>query len=73
MNALARKGTQNGNEADEIQRLRDILDKSYAQFREQARQEWGRRCTEPDPSDACVHVQIRGDRQRTLERLKAFR
>lgn len=66
MNALARRGTQSRNEPDEIQKLRVILDKSYAQLREQAGLEWRRRCTETDPSDACVHVQIRCDRQRRL-------
>ena len=66
MKALARRGTQSLNEADEIQKLRDILDKSYAQLREQARMEWRRRCTETDPSDACVHVRIRCSGQRRL-------
>jgi len=66
MKALARRGTQSRDEADEIQKLREILDKSYAQMREQAKLEWRRRCTEIDPSDACVHVRVRCDQQGRL-------
>lgn len=64
---LARQGNKNRTGADEVQKLREILDKSYAQMRERAKLEWRRRCPEADPSDACVHVRVRCGRQRALE------
>jgi len=65
MKASARRWTEQ-DEPEEFQKLRDILDKSYTQMREQARLEYRRRCTEPDPSDACVQVRIHCDQQRRL-------
>lgn len=59
MKTLARRGNESRTGADEVQKLREILDKSYARLRERAKLEWRRRCSEPDPSDACVHVRVR--------------
>ena len=67
MKTLAHRGNGNRNASDEVQKLRETLDKSYTQLRERARMEWRRRCAEDDPSDACVHVHIEHDRQHALE------
>ena len=66
MKALARRTTQNGNGAEELQKLDTILDQSYAKLREQARLQWQRRCPEADSSDACVHVRLRDEGHRGL-------
>ena len=66
MKTLARPGNWNRDATDEIQKLREVLDKSYAQLRERARQQWRRHCAEADPSDACVQVRIGHRRQRAL-------
>ena len=66
MKTLARTGNANRDAAEEVQKLRQVLDKSYAQLRERARMEWRHRCAEADPSDACVHVRIGRGRQPAL-------
>lgn len=71
MRTLARTGNANRAASDEVQKLREVLDKSYAQLRERARMEWRRRCAEADPSDVCVHVRIGwppATRARSLEK-----
>lgn len=66
MKTLARAGIGNRDASDEVQKLREVLDKSYAQLRERARVEWQHRCSEADPSDVCVHVRIGRHRQHAL-------
>ena len=66
MKTLARRESGNENAANEVQGLRRALDKSYAELREQARAEWERKHAGHDPSDACVRVRIRDDRQPAL-------
>jgi hypothetical protein len=58
MKTLARGGSGNRDAADEVQKLQEALDKSYAHLRERARMQWQRRCAEADPSDSCVQVRI---------------
>jgi hypothetical protein len=67
MKTLARRGNGNRNAADEVQKLQEVLDKSYAQMRERACMEWQDRCAGGDPSDACVQVRIGCRWQRAIE------
>jgi hypothetical protein len=67
MKTLARGGHGNRAAADEVQKLQELLDKSYAQMRERACMEWQDRCAGSDPSDACVQVRIGCRWQRAIE------
>ena len=58
MRTLARRGKENRDVSEEVQKLRETLDQSYRQLRERARLEWRRRCAGAEPSDACVRVHI---------------
>ena len=58
MKTLARRSSEKENASDEVLGLQRALDKSYAELREQARAQWQRKHSSPDPSDACVRVQI---------------
>jgi hypothetical protein len=66
MKTLERRGSENENAANEVQGLRQALDKSYTELREQARTEWERKHAGHDPSDACVRVRIGRNRQTAL-------
>lgn len=66
MNTLARRGNGHQDASDEVEKLREALDTSYAQMRELASEEWHRRCTADDPTDACVHVHIERHPQHAL-------
>ena len=66
MKTLARERSESGAASDEVQKLREVLDRSYALMRERASREWHRRCVDPDPSDACVNVHIGHSRQDTI-------
>ena len=67
METLARRRNGSRAASDEVRELQEALDKSYAQWREQASQEWQRRCAGADPSDACVHVHIESGARRALK------
>jgi hypothetical protein len=45
--------------ANEVERLRCVLDRSYARMRERARIAWSER-QEKDPADACVSIRVGG-------------
>ncbi len=66
MKTLARRSGGNKNTADEVEGLRRVLDQSYAELRERARVKWQDKHSDPDPSDACVRVRIRGNGQSVL-------
>lgn len=68
METLTRGRNGSRAAANEVQELQDALDKSYAQWRKRAGQEWRRRCAgASDPSDACVHVHIESSSHHMLE------
>lgn len=58
MKTLARAEFGHRDAAEEVQKLREILDQCYAQIRARASQEWHYRGAGSDPSDACVHVRL---------------
>ena len=59
MNSLARKQSGQPHAASDIETLRAILDRKYAQLRERAEAEWKRRHLGAEPSDRCIRVRIR--------------
>ena len=67
MKTLARSRNGNRDASNEVEELREALDKSYAQLRERAGQEWDRRCAGTEPSDACVHVHIEDSQHPALD------
>ena len=67
MKTLARGGNGNRDAVDEVQKLKEALDRSYTQLRERARTQWQQRCAGGDPSDACVHVRIGRRWQHAIE------
>ena len=67
MKTLARTEDGNRDAVDEVQKLQEALDKSYAQLRERARMQWQQHRAGGDPSDACVHVRIGRRWQHAIE------
>jgi hypothetical protein len=67
MKTLARSRNGTRDASNEVEELREALDKSYAQLRERASREWCHHCAGADPSDACVHVHIGDSQQHALE------
>ena len=59
MNSLARKQIGQPQAGADLESLRAILDRKYAQMRERAEAEWKRRHLESEPSDGCVRVRVR--------------